>query len=93
VTPAPTAPAPIRAVPPSPKPAAQPVSKPEPVTPSLFAAPPSPAAAHPAPRHPAIPVQNALSGAIRPMFTPQVLPKGPAPAPATGESAAEKPHD
>ena len=56
--------------------------KPEPVTPSLFAAPPAPRpTAQTLPRHPAIPTPRPLSGAIRPMLTPQVLPKAPAPAP------------
>ncbi|HLI16759.1 MAG TPA: Rne/Rng family ribonuclease [Rhodanobacteraceae bacterium] len=62
--------------PPSPPP------KPEPVTPSLFAAPPSTQpAAQPLPRHPAVPTPHPLSGAIRPMLTPQVLPNSPAPQP------------
>ncbi|HVU83134.1 MAG TPA: hypothetical protein VHD89_14130 [Rhodanobacteraceae bacterium] len=57
--------------------------KPEPVTPSLFAAPPVPRpnTQQTLPRHPAIPTPRPLSGAIRPMLTPQVLPKAPAPAP------------
>lgn len=56
--------------------------RPEPVTPSLFAAPPAPRpSAQTPPRHPAIPTPRPLSGAIRPMLTPQVLPKAPAPAP------------
>jgi ribonuclease E len=75
------------------KPAAAPVPsapKPEPVTESLFAAPPSARpAAQAAPRHPAIPTQRPLSGAIRPMLAPQVLPKAsPAPAPAPATPAA-----
>ncbi len=57
------------------------VPKPEPVTPSLFAAPPpAQPVAQPLPRHPAIPTPRPLSGAIRPMLTPQVLPKPPAPS-------------
>ncbi|HEX5960199.1 MAG TPA: Rne/Rng family ribonuclease [Rhodanobacteraceae bacterium] len=76
--PAPVAPTPAPAMP-----------KPEPVTPSLFAAPPSTRpAAQPLPRHPAIPTPRPLSGAIRPMLAPQVLPKSPAPAPD-----APDPHD
>ena len=64
------------------QPVAPAVPKPEPVTPSLFAAPPAPRAnVQPLPRHPAIPVPRPLSGAIRPMLTPQVLPKAPASAP------------
>jgi len=64
------------------QPVAPAVPKPEPVTPSLFAAPPAPRpAAQSLPRHPAIPTPRPLSGAIRPMLTPQVLPKAPAPAP------------
>jgi hypothetical protein len=68
------------------------VPKPEPVTPSSFAAPPAPRPAAPSlPRHPAIPVPRPLSGAIRPMLTPQVLPKtAPAPdAPATQDKPGE----
>jgi ribonuclease E len=67
---------------PPPQPVAPPVPKPEPVTPSLFAAPPAPRpATQSLPRHPAIPTPRPLSGAIRPMLTPQVLPKTPAAAP------------
>ena len=64
------------------QPIAPAVPKPEPVTPSLFAAPPAPRpSTQSLPRHPAIPTPRPLSGAIRPMLTPQVLPKAPAPAP------------
>ena len=65
------------------QPIAPAVPKPEPVTPSLFAAPPAPRpnTQQTLPRHPAIPTPRPLSGAIRPMLTPQVLPKAPAPAP------------
>ncbi|TAN03843.1 MAG: Rne/Rng family ribonuclease [Rhodanobacteraceae bacterium] len=62
---------------------ASPVAKPEPVTPSLFAAPPSTRpAAQPLPRHPAIPTPRPLSGAIRPILAPGILPPKPAAAPA-----------
>ena len=73
------------------QPVAAAVPKPEPVTPSLFAAPPAsrPVAQSP-PRHPAIPTPRPLSGAIRPMLTPQVLPKAPAPPLAPDAPA---PHD
>ncbi|TAN09068.1 MAG: Rne/Rng family ribonuclease [Rhodanobacteraceae bacterium] len=71
------------------KPVAAPVPKPEPVTESLFAAPPSTRHVAPAPpRHPAIPTQRPLSGAIRPMLAPQVLPKA---APAATPPAAPTP--
>jgi ribonuclease E len=67
-----------------------PAPKPEPVTPSLFAAPPLPRAANAAPpRHPAIPTQRPLSGAIRPMLAPGVLPKAPAPTPAPAAPTPE----
>jgi hypothetical protein len=67
--------------------------RPEPVTPSLFAAPPSAKpATQPLPRHPAIPMPRPLSGAIRPMLTPQVLPKAPPPA-ADAPAAHDKPND
>jgi ribonuclease E len=81
------APAPPAPMPSPPVPAnniAPAVPKPEPVTPSLFAATPSSQpATQPLPRHPAIPTPRPLSGAIRPMLTPQVLPKPPAPSPET----------
>jgi ribonuclease E len=83
---------PAAAVTPPPQPVAPAVPKPEPVTPSSFAAPPAPRPAAPSlPRHPAIPVPRPLSGAIRPMLTPQVLPKtAPAPdAPATQDKPGE----
>ncbi|MGH8146394.1 MAG: Rne/Rng family ribonuclease [Rhodanobacteraceae bacterium] len=70
-----------------------PVAKQEPVTPSLFAAPPSakPATQSPA-RHPAIPTPRPLSGAIRPMLAPGMLPKAPAAsAPATPPATAGQP--
>ncbi|MGH8216606.1 MAG: Rne/Rng family ribonuclease [Rhodanobacteraceae bacterium] len=76
------------------------VPKPEPITPSLFAAPP---ATNPDPRpqarHPAIPTPRPLSGAIHPVLTPQVLPKAPPPPSAakptadTVPSAADKPQE
>jgi len=73
------------------QPVAPQVPKPEPVTPSLFAAPPaSRPTAQPLPRHPAIPTPRPLSGAIRPMLTPQVLPKAPSPAP-DAPAAHDKP--
>jgi ribonuclease E len=63
---------------------AAPAPKAEPVTPSLFAAPPSTRpAVQPMPRHPAIPTPRPLSGAIRPILTPDVLPPGSSPAPST----------
>ncbi|HEY8229873.1 MAG TPA: Rne/Rng family ribonuclease [Rhodanobacteraceae bacterium] len=69
------------------------VPKPEPVTQSLFAAPPAPRpTTQSAPRHPAIPTPRPLSGAIRPMLAPQVLPKAPAPAPMPMPEAPA-PHD
>jgi ribonuclease E len=87
--PAPTA-APAGPTPPpaSPAPVATPIApavpKPEPVTPSLFAAPPAARPlAQPLPRHPAIPTPRPLSGAIRPILAPSVLPnKAPTTAPA-----------
>jgi ribonuclease E len=91
--------APVHPQPTSPaSPAAAPATpRPEPVTPSLFAAPPSARpATQPFPRHPAIPMPRPLSGAIRPMLTPQVLPKSPAPAhntPAPVPPPAPAPHD
>ncbi len=61
-----------------------PAPKPEPVTPSRFAAPPPPPGESHAPSHdPAIPTQRPLSGAIRPILAPTVLPRPPAPAPKT----------
>ncbi len=84
---------PVHNVPEAAKPT-QPTAKAEPVTPSLFAAPPSPITEPRAlPRRAAIPVQNALSGAIRPMFTPQVLPTPPPAAPVAGAHDPEKPQD
>jgi ribonuclease E len=96
---APRAPAAASAVPtpppvspaPSVTPVAPAVPKPEPVTPSLFAAPP---AARPMvqslPRHPAIPTPRPLSGAIRPILAPSVLPpKAPA-APAAPAPEPDK---
>jgi ribonuclease E len=91
---APAAPAPM---PPPTAPAnntAPAVPKPEPVTPSLFAAPPSTQpTTQPLPRHPAIPTPRPLSGAIRPMLTPQVLPKSPAPSPETPAGNDKQPAD
>ena len=96
VAPAASSPLPPAAVPTPPVHLVAPaVPKPEPVTPSLFAAPPAPRpTAQSLPRHPAIPVPRPLSGAIRPMLTPQVLPKAPAPmsmpeAPATHDKPDE----
>ena len=91
---APAAPSPlppVATVTPPAQPVAPPAPKPEPVTPSLFAAPPAPRpAAQTLPRHPAIPVPRPLSGAIRPMLTPQVLPKAPAPeTPSTQDKPGE----
>ncbi|TAM97494.1 MAG: ribonuclease E/G, partial [Rhodanobacteraceae bacterium] len=87
-SPAPSAAAPTPAA----NPVAPAVPKPEPVTPSLFAAPPSTRpTAQTLPRHPAIPTPRPLSGAIRPMLTPQVLPKSPSPAPDAPDAPA--PHD
>ncbi|MBU6416131.1 MAG: Rne/Rng family ribonuclease [Xanthomonadaceae bacterium] len=85
-------PLPSSAVPiPAVHPVAPAVPKPEPVTPSLFAAPPAVRpVAQPLPRHPAIPTPRPLSGAIRPMLTPQVLPKAPSPAPEA-PAAQDKP--
>ncbi|HJR09856.1 MAG TPA: Rne/Rng family ribonuclease [Rhodanobacteraceae bacterium] len=81
-TPSPLPPASV-ATPPV-HPVAPAVPKPEPVTPSLFAAPPAVRpVAQPLPRHPVLPTPRPLSGAIRPMLTPQLLPKAPAPAPET----------
>ncbi|MGH8184434.1 MAG: ribonuclease E/G [Rhodanobacteraceae bacterium] len=83
--------------PPMPTPT-QAVPKPEPVTPSLFAAPPSTRpATQSLPRHPAIPTPRPLSGAIRPMLAPGVLPPpqpsaAPTPPPATAP-ARDKPQD
>ncbi|MGH8125061.1 MAG: Rne/Rng family ribonuclease [Rhodanobacteraceae bacterium] len=75
-------PAPATATPPA-HTAAPVTPKPEPVTPSLFAAPPSARpAAQPLPRHPAIPTPRPLSGAIRPILAPGILPPKPLPAPA-----------
>jgi hypothetical protein len=73
--------------------------KPEPITPSLFAAPPAATQGlRPQARHPAIPTPRPLSGAIHPVLAPQVLPKAPPPAAAkpTGDaipSSADKPHE
>ena len=74
--------------------------KTEPVTPSLFAAPPSARpTVQPLPRHPAIPTQRPLSGAIRPILAPSVPttktpPANPAPPaeaqpPSSDKGAAE----
>jgi ribonuclease E len=82
----------------SPAPAAAPVTpaapKPEPVTPSLFAAPPTlRPIAQSLPRHPAIPTPRPLSGAIRPILAPSVLPpKAPA-APAAPTPEPDKPQE
>jgi ribonuclease E len=99
--PVPAAAPPINSTIPSPSTPATPVAstvpKPEPVTPSLFAAPPpAQPVAQTLPRHPAIPTPRPLSGAIRPMLAPQVLPKTPAPAstPASeGQSGQDKPSE
>ena len=83
-------------VPPAPSahPVAPAVPKPEPVTPSLFAAPPTARPmAQPLPRHPAIPTPRPLSGAIRPILAPSVLPpKAPA-TPAAPASEPDKPQE
>ncbi|HEX7348917.1 MAG TPA: Rne/Rng family ribonuclease [Rhodanobacteraceae bacterium] len=94
-------PAPVHAEPPhvapahvEPAPAKPSAPKPEPVTESLFAAPPPTHPLAPAARHPAIPTQRPLSGAIRPMLAPQVLPKAsPAPAPVVPPPATPPPPD
>ncbi|HET9819869.1 MAG TPA: Rne/Rng family ribonuclease [Rhodanobacteraceae bacterium] len=99
-----TAPPAPRPTTPPPAPASTPVAplapskpKPEPVTPSLFAAPPS---VNPDPlpqlRHPAIPTPRPLSGAIHPILTPQILAKKTPPAasrPAGGTPPPDKPQD
>ncbi|HEY9112786.1 MAG TPA: Rne/Rng family ribonuclease, partial [Rhodanobacteraceae bacterium] len=82
--PTPSAPA-AAPVPPA-NPIAPAVPKPEPVTPSLFAAPPSTRPAVQPLRHPAIPTPRPLSGAIRPILAPSVLPPAP---PATPAAPAE----
>jgi ribonuclease E len=65
--------------------------KPEPVTPSLFAAPPSARPiAQVLPRHPAIPTPRPLSGAIRPMLAPGMPAKPPAPPPANADHGSDK---
>jgi len=94
VAPAASSPVPPAAVPTPPVHLVAPaVPKPEPVTQSLFAAPPAPRpTTQSLPRHPAIPTPRPLSGAIRPMLTPQVLPKAPAPAPMPMPEAPA-PHD
>ncbi|HET7610317.1 MAG TPA: Rne/Rng family ribonuclease [Rhodanobacteraceae bacterium] len=77
--------------------AARAVPKPEPITPSLFAAPPATNPdPRPQPRHPAIPMPRPLSGAIHPVLTPQVLPTTPpAPKPGgdTAPTGADKPRE
>ena len=86
---APTPP-PVSPAPPA-NPVAPAVPKPEPVTPSLFAAPPAARPlAQPLPRHPAIPTPRPLSGAIRPILAPSVLPPK---APAAPASEPEKPQE
>ena len=82
----------------SPVPAAIPVApavpKPEPVTPSLFAAPPAARPlAQPLPRHPAIPTPRPLSGAIRPILAPSMLPSKAPTAPAVPASEPDKPQE
>ncbi|HJR13479.1 MAG TPA: Rne/Rng family ribonuclease [Rhodanobacteraceae bacterium] len=70
------------------------VPKPEPVTPSLFAAPPAARPlTQPLPRHPAIPTPRPLSGAIRPMLAPNVLPAKPSPATGTPSPESGKPQE
>lgn len=98
-------PAPMQAAasPPAPPAVAVPVSptvstvpKTEPVTPSLFAAPPSARpTAQPLPRHPAIPAQRPLSGAIRPILAPGVPtaktpPANPAPPAEAQQPSSDK---
>ena len=81
-TPAPAAP--VHSEPREPKPA--------PVTPSLFAPAPAARPERPLPRHPAIPTQRPLSGAIRPMLAPEVLPAAPKPpVAATSADGDSKP--
>ena len=84
----------------APKVAVPPVAKPEPITPSLFAAPPAANPdPRPQPRHPSIPTPRPLSGAIHPVLTPQVLPSAPPPANAARQpsesttSALDKPQE
>src|SRR5690348_1945561 len=68
------------------------VPKPEPVTPSLFAAPPSARpSVQPLPRHPAIPTPRPLSGAIRPILAPSVLPSKPASTPTVPAPESAQP--